>query len=101
MKYYAVVQPTISDDSWLESYVPAVSALVAKHGGKYLARTLTMEKIEGDADLPSAFIILEWPSKEAFQAFYDDPEYQTHKHARQAGTSGAFTIVAGEDVFAS
>jgi hypothetical protein len=33
-----------------------------------------MEKIESDADLPSAFVILEWPAKEAFQAFDDDPE---------------------------
>jgi uncharacterized protein (DUF1330 family) len=56
MKYYAVVQPTINEDSWLAAYLPAVSAFVAKHGGKYLARTQTMEKIEGDDPLPSAFI---------------------------------------------
>ena len=100
MKYYAVVQPTINEDSWLAAYLPAVSAFVAKHGGKYLARTQTMEKIEGDDPLPSAFIIFEWPSKEAFHAFYNDPEYQSHKKARLAGTSGAFTLVAADDFFA-
>ena len=101
MKYLAVVQVTITDDSWVESYVPAASALVAKHGGRYLVRTQTMEKIEGDADLPNVFVIFEWPSKEAFHAFYDDPDYQSFKQSRLAGSTGAFTLVAVEDVFAS
>ncbi len=33
MKYYAVVRVTLIDDSWVEDYLPAVTALVHKHGG--------------------------------------------------------------------
>lgn len=98
MKYYAVVRVKLIDDSWVEEYVPAVTALVHKHGGKYLARTMTMERVEGDAELPSLFVVLEWPSKEAAQAFYSDPEYQPYLQSRLAGAENDFVLVAGEDI---
>ena len=98
MKYYAVVQLTISNDSWMADYMPNVTALVHKHGGKYLARTMTMEKVEGSGELPNAFVIIEWPSKEAANAFYKDPDYQPYLQSRLAGSSSEFTLVAGEDI---
>ncbi|MGI9415580.1 MAG: DUF1330 domain-containing protein, partial [Hyphomicrobiales bacterium] len=61
MTYYAVVRVTLIDDSWVEEYLPAVTALVHKHGGNYLARTMTMERLEGETELPSVFVIIEWP----------------------------------------
>ncbi len=100
MKYYAVVELNITDDSWMEDYTPNVTALVKKHGGDYLARTMTMERVEGDRALPGAFAIIEWPSKEAAEAFYSDPEYQPYLKSRLAGSTGEFTLVAGEDIAA-
>ena len=100
MTYYAVVRIAITDDSWVEEYLPSVTVLVHKHGGKYLARTMTMERIEGDAELPSVFVIIEWPSKEAAQAFYGDPEYQPYLQSRLAGAKNDFVLVAGEDIAA-
>ncbi len=98
MKYYAVVQLNISDDSWMADYMPNVTALVEKHGGTYLARTMTMERVEGSGELPNAFIIIEWPSKEAATAFYGDPAYQPYLQSRLAGSSAEFVLVAGEDI---
>lgn len=98
MKYYAVVRVTLIDESWVEAYLPAVTALVHKHGGKYLARTKTMERLEGGTELPSVFVIIEWPSKEAAQAFYADPEYRPHLEKRLAGAQNEFVLVAGEDI---
>lgn len=100
MKYYAVVELNITDDFWMEDYTPNVNALVKKHGGVYLARTMTMERVEGDRALPGAFAIIEWPSKEAAQAFYSDPEYQPYLKSRLAGSNCDFTLVAGEDIAA-
>jgi uncharacterized protein (DUF1330 family) len=98
MKYYAVVQLNISDDSWMADYMPNVTALVEKHGGTYLARTMTMEQVEGSGELPNAFIIIEWPSKEAATTFYSDPAYQPYLQSRLAGSSAEFVLVAGEDI---
>ena len=100
MMYYAVVRVTITDDSWVEEYLPAVTALVHKHGGKYLARTMTMERLEGEAELPSVFVIIEWPSKDAAQAFYADSAYQPYLQKRLAGAKNDFVLVAGEDIAA-
>ncbi len=98
MKYYAVVRVTMIDDPWVEEYLPAVTALVHKHGGDYLARTMTMERVEGNVELPSVFVLIEWPSKDAAQAFYADPEYQPYLQKRLAGASNDFVLVAGEDI---
>ncbi len=75
-----------------------MTALVHKHGGKYLARTMTMEKIEGSRELPTVFVIIEWPSKEAAMSFYEDPEYQPHLKARLAGSNSDCVLVAGDDI---
>jgi uncharacterized protein (DUF1330 family) len=96
MKYYAVVRVSTIDDAWISDYLPHVPALVSKHGGRYLARTGTMERVEGDGPLPSILAVIEWPSKEAAQAFYSDPEYQPYLEERLAGATNDFVLVAGE-----
>ncbi len=98
MKYYAVVRVTITDDSWVEAYLPAVTALVHKHGGEYLARTTNMERVEGNAELPNVFVVIAWPSREAAESFYDDPEYQPYLQSRLAGADNDFVLVAGENI---
>ncbi len=101
MKYYAIVEVHIRDDSWVADYLPNVTALVHKHGGTYLARTMTMERVEGSGELPNVFVIIEWPSKEAAETFYEDPEYQPYLQSRLAGSSGDFILVSGEDIAAT
>ena len=101
MTCYFVVPVHISDGSWVEDYVPNVTALVHKHGGDYIARTGNMEQLEGSGAKPDLFVLIKWPSKEAAMAFYDDPDYQQYKQARQAGSSGDVMMVAGEDIAAA
>ena len=101
MKYYGAVQLRHDDDSWLKEYATHVTPLVKKYGGKYLARTKTMEKVEGDRELPSLFVIIEWPSKQAFDDFYSDPEYQKHKKLRHDNSKDELIMLAGEDIAAA
>ena len=74
MKYYSVLDVTPTSEEWIPPYVPVANRLVAKHGGKYLARTASHEQVEGDKKEAGLFAILEWPSKEAAMAFMNDPE---------------------------
>ena len=101
MTHYAIVSLTPSSEDWIPGYLEAVTPLVAKHGGKYLARTASHERIEGTGPNPALQVIIEWPSEEAMQAFYDDPAYQPHKENRLAGSDSDFFSVAGKDDFAS
>ena len=98
MKYYGAVQLRFDNDDWVREYAANVTPILRRHGGKYLARTKTMEKIEGDRDLPTLFIIVEWPSKEAFDKFFEDPEYQKYKKFRHDNSIDELIMVAGEDL---
>lgn len=98
MKYYAIVSLNLRNDSWVSDYLPNVTALVEQHGGRYLARTGNFERVEGDSANPDLQVVIEWPSKEAALAFYNDPAYQPYLQSRLAGASSDFFLVAGEDI---
>jgi uncharacterized protein (DUF1330 family) len=101
MNYYAVVEINMKDDSWIPDYLKQVTLLVHQHGGKYLARTPKIEKLEGERQPPHFFVIIEFPSHEAANAFYTSAEYQPYLRARQQGSSSDLVLVAGEDIAAS
>ena len=98
MKYYAVAEMQITDPSWVTAYVQAVTPLVEQYGGRYLARTPNVEKLEGQRAAPQIFLIIEWPSREAAMAFYESEEYRPYRESRIAGAINEFALVAGEDV---
>lgn len=98
MKYYAVVEMEIKDRSWVSEYVKNVTRMVEQHGGRYLARTAKVERLEGERKLPPVFLIIEWPSKEAAEAFYESEEYRPFREKRLAGAKNEFLMVAGEDM---
>lgn len=97
MRYYAVAQLDVTDPSWVRDYVSEVTPMVERRGGRYLARSARVETIEGERT-PQLAMIIEWPSKEAADAFYDSEEYRAHREARRAGARNEFLLVAGEDV---
>ena len=98
MKYYCVAEIEITDQSWVPAYVKNVTRLVGQHGGRYLARTSKIEKIEGERKAPQIFLIIEWPSEDAAKAFYECDEYRPYRRNRIAGAKNEFLLVAGEDM---
>jgi len=98
MKHYLVAELNVSNDNWVPSYLENVTRLVEQNGGRYLARTPKIEKLEGDRQIPNIFAIIEFPSKEAATSFYTSAEYQPYLRARQQGASTAMVLVAGEDI---
>ena len=98
MKHYAVAELDIVDAGWVAAYVAEVTPMVERHGGRYLARTTKIEQIEGERPSPQVFLLIEWPSKEAADGFYESEEYRAHREARQAGARNEFRLIAGEDV---
>lgn len=100
MKHYAIVRLDVTDPGWIRDYVAAVTPLVARHGGRYLARTDRVERWEGDSPPPQIVIVIEWPSREAAESFYRSSEYRPHLEARRGGSAGEILLVAGHDMAA-
>jgi uncharacterized protein (DUF1330 family) len=98
LKYYSVAELEITDPSWVPSYVQNVTKLVELRGGRYLARTSKLEKMEGERKLPQIVLIIEWPSKETAVTFYESDEYRPYRQSRIAGAKNQFLLVAGEDI---
>lgn len=97
MTYYSVLDVTPTADAWIPAYIPVATKLVAKHGGRYLARTATHETVEGSSDPVGLRVILEWPSKDAAMSFMNDPEYASHFKARTEGSASNHFLIAGND----
>ncbi len=97
MSYYSVLSVTPTSDAWVADYIGPVTALVAQHGGKYLARTASHERLEGEGESAGLRIILEWPSKQAATAFMNDPAYAPHLQARTAGSISHHFLIEGKD----
>ena len=97
MAHFSVLAVTPTSEDWIPDYVGAVGPLVAKHGGKYLARTGSHERLEGEGEDAALRVIIEWPSKEAAEAFMSDPDYQPHLKARTAGSNSHHFLIEGKD----
>ena len=54
MAAYMVALTDMHDPAWLEPYVAAVPALIAKHGGEYVANGMGPQLLEGVMDVPDA-----------------------------------------------
>lgn len=97
MTYYSVLEVTPTNEDWIADYLAPANKLVAEHGGKYLARTSSHERLEGKGEDAALRIIIEWPSKEAATAFMNDPEYVPHLKARTAGSISHHFLIEGKD----
>ncbi|MEM8609639.1 MAG: DUF1330 domain-containing protein [Myxococcota bacterium] len=97
MTYYSVLAVTPTQEDWVPGYIAVSNALVSKHGGEYLARTASHERLEGEGQDAALRIVIRWPSKEAAVAFMNDPDYTPHLAARTAGSNSMHFLIEGKD----
>ncbi|NIA68596.1 DUF1330 domain-containing protein [Pelagibius litoralis] len=97
MTCYSVLAVTPTTDDWVPDYIGPANELVARHGGRYLARTASHERLEGEGEDAALRIVIEWPSKEAAMAFMNDPAYLPHLKARTAGSHSHHFLIEGKD----
>ncbi|WP_069301754.1 DUF1330 domain-containing protein [Neptunicoccus sediminis] len=97
MTAYSIFAVSPTSEDWIPSYIAPVGEIIAKHGGKYLARTTDHAQVEG-TDQPAALrVILEWPDAQAARDFVNDPDYAPYLAARTNGSTNSHFIVEGKD----
>lgn len=97
MKFYSVLDVTPTIEEWIPAYIAETGQIVAKHGGKYLARTTNHEQLEGEKNNAGLRIILEWPSKDAAHNFMQDEDYTKHLRARTVGSVSHHYLIEAKD----
>ena len=95
MAAYLVGHLQIHDSAWRTEYRPKTAELVTKHGGKFLVRGAAPERMEGNAPLPTALVVLEFPTMAQAKAFYNDPAYAPLIKLRQSGSELDLVAVDG------
>ncbi len=94
MAAYLILEMNYKTQEWVADYRANVPSIVGRCGGKYLARTLEAEVLEGENPASDVVGIVEFASIESAKAFLEDPQYQPYRLARQAGATTRITAIA-------
>ena len=93
-KAYIVGQVTVHNPEGYTKYSQHVPGTLAKHGGKYLVRGVNNTQLEG-TEQGNRKVGIEFPSREAAEAWYNSPEYQAILPHRKANSVGHIALVDG------
>jgi uncharacterized protein (DUF1330 family) len=94
MPAYVIAQIDIHDTKAYDRYREQVPATIAQYGGRYLARGGATKTLTGNWDAPR-LVILEFPSLEQAQAWWDSPEYTPLRKIRENASHGKIVLVEG------
>ena len=94
MAAYVIVQLEITDPEGFAEYREKVGPQIEKHGGRYIVRGAEVENLEGEWD-PGRLVILEFPTREDAQRFYEAEEYQPLLALRKRTANTILSIVEG------
>ncbi len=94
-KAYVLLQFDLNDPEMFLRYRQGAAPLIVAHGGRVLVGASSPDVREGA--LPAKLVtILEFPSREAAEAWYASPEYAAVKHFRHDATSaGSVAFLEG------
>ena len=95
MAAYILFEIDITDPAWGKEYSEKVGPTVTKHGGKVIIRNTEPVRLEGKRGLPTVVVVLEFPTREAAQAWHSDPEYKPLIDLRNTGSSAEALLVDG------
>lgn len=84
MPAYWLARSRIDDPVQYKKYTDLVPAIIARHGGKVLARGGKFRIMEGP-DTFQRFVVIEFPTFEQAVACFESKEYQEAATFRKAG----------------
>jgi len=94
MPAYLIANIEVTDPKGFEDYRARVGAVIAQYGGRYIVRGGAVRALEGEMGF-RRLVVLEFPSAEAAQRFYDSPDYAPLLALRLASTRSTVALVEG------
>ena len=94
MSAYVIFDVEIRDPARYQEFMAGVKPALEKAGAKYLARGGAHKVHEGDWT-PRRIVVIEFPSIDAWETFYNGPIYQGLKGLRDECSSARLVSVEG------
>ena len=94
MSAYVIFDVEIRDPARYQEFMAGVKPALEKAGAKYLARGGAHKVHEGDWT-PRRIVVIEFPSIDAWETFYNGPTYQGLKGLRDECSSARLVSVEG------
>jgi uncharacterized protein (DUF1330 family) len=85
---------TIKDAEGFAEYASKVPEVIARHGGRYIARGGTVEVLEGSW-APARVTLVEFDSLEQAKGWYESEEYQALAEIRRPHAKADLVLVEG------
>ena len=93
-KAYVLVQVDVTNAQQYGEYMKLSPAIIEKFGGRFVARGGRSTTLEG-TPARGRVVIVEFPSYERAQEFYNSAEYQAARKAREGAATAQFVLVEG------
>jgi uncharacterized protein (DUF1330 family) len=94
MPAYIIAEVEVTNPDGYKAYTALVPATIEKYGGRFIVRGGAAQPLEGDWPAVRR-VIIEFPTKEAAQRWWDSPEYEKPKEMRRANSKGRLLLVEG------
>ena len=93
-KAYMLVQVDVTNAQQYGEYTKLSPGIIEKFGGRFLARGGRTVTLEG-SPAQGRVVVVEFPSFERAQEFYDSQEYRAAKKVRAGAATAHFVLVEG------
>lgn len=94
MAAYLIVRANVTDWDRFTHYLQASPAVIAKFGGRHIARGGETVTLEGPEE-KRRVVLIEFPSMEQAKKFYNSPEYQQVRKLREGAAEGEILAIDG------
>ena len=94
MPAYLIADIEVTDPVGYDEYKKRVPAVIAAHGGRYLARGGASEVLEGTWR-PKRSAIIEFPNLASMKAFWESPEYRPLREIRERSAKSNLVVIEG------
>ena len=94
MSAYMIARINVTDWETYQKYTPHTPRVISEFGGKFIARSASVEMLEGEKETRRV-VVIEFPDVATARAWYESDDYQALKGIRENAGEGQFIIVDG------
>lgn len=94
MAAYVIARVNVTDWDCYKEYMKVTPGIIAKFGGKFIARAGEMVTLEGPEETRRV-VLIEFPSLEKVKEFYNSEDYKEAKKLRAGAATAQFLAIDG------